>query len=67
MVLPEMKCKISGETPIPDTVPKVVWSNGIDLNSVDLVNPSDPRWFEALVWPGQIERLTRLRLAANIL
>lgn len=61
-----LTCEISGAVPIPDVVPTVVWRGGIDLNPLDLTVATDLRWLESLIWPGQRDRLVRLRAAANV-
>lgn len=62
----ELRCAVSGPAPIPTTLPEVVWRAGIDLNPLDVSNPDDVRWLEALVWPGQPERVDRLRAAVQL-
>ncbi len=61
-----LMCETSGAVPIPGTVPNVIWRGGIDLNPLDLTDATDFRWLESLIWSGQEDRVTRLRLAANI-
>jgi hypothetical protein len=39
---------------------------GLDLKPVDLANPPEVAWLEALVWPEQTDRLARLRAAIQI-
>ncbi|WP_157251314.1 DUF2332 domain-containing protein [Nonomuraea typhae] len=51
---------------IPRQLPQVAWRAGIDLNPVDLADPEQRRWLEALVWPEQGDRLARLRAAIEI-
>ncbi|WP_327678434.1 DUF2332 domain-containing protein [Kitasatospora sp. NBC_00458] len=52
--------------PVPLRLPEVVWRAGVDLNPLDVADPQDVRWLEALVWPEQHERLARLRGAVRI-
>ena len=52
--------------PLPAEIPRVVWRAGIDLNPLDVRNPDDVAWLEALVWPEQEFRLERLRQAIAI-
>lgn len=59
-------CETEGDVPIPRAVPTVVSRTGIDLQPVDLAAPEEIRWLEALIWPGQTERLNRLRAACAI-
>ncbi len=59
-------CATSGNPPLPESLPHVVWRAGIDLNPLDLGDASSTRWLEALVWPEQEFRLARLRAAVDI-
>ncbi|PMB97724.1 hypothetical protein CJ198_10025 [Brevibacterium luteolum] len=58
-------CTISGAR-VPESVPAVVWSAGLDLNPLDVTGESDLRWLESLVWPEHEARRQRLRAAAQI-
>lgn len=62
----QLSCEVIGSAPLPTRVPNVVWRGGIDLNPLDPGDPEDLRWLESLVWPGQTERLARLRAVAAI-
>jgi len=44
----------------------VVWRAGIDLNPLDINDPDDVAWLEALIWPEQDFRRERLRRAIAI-
>ncbi len=47
-------------TPIePATVPPIASRHGYDLRPLDLRDAADARWLEALIWPGQRDRLER--------
>jgi hypothetical protein len=63
---PILTCATSGLVPLPAALPPVVWRAGIDLNPLDVDNPDDVAWLEALVWPEQEFRRERLRQAAAI-
>ena len=63
---PMFPCKVNATTPIPETLPKVAWRAGLDLEPVDLSDPGEVAWLEALVWPEQTDRLARLRAAIAI-
>lgn len=63
---PVLSCVISGPVPVPAEIPRVAWRAGIDLNPLDVRNPDDVAWLEALVWPEQEFRLERLRHAIAI-
>lgn len=61
VVLP---CDIEG--PVPTRMPDVVWRAGIDLNPLDVRDPADLAWLEALVWPEHTDRTVTLRAAARV-
>jgi hypothetical protein len=63
---PVFNCDASSSTPLPDSLPHVVWRAGLDLNPIDLGNRDDVAWLETLVWPEQNDRLDRLRAAIAI-
>jgi hypothetical protein len=63
---PVFACKVSGPAPMPKTMPRIVWRAGLDLNPVDVKSEQDTAWLETLVWPGQDERVARLRAAIDI-
>ena len=63
---PVLRCVTSGPVPLPAEIPRVVWRAGIDLNPLDVRNPDDVAWLEALIWPEQEFRLERLRQAIAI-
>lgn len=63
---PLLTCAPIGEFAPPAHVPDVVWRAGIDLNPLDVTDPDDVAWLEALVWPGQPDRLERLQQAIAI-
>ncbi|MGW6424120.1 DUF2332 domain-containing protein [Nocardia sp. NPDC055053] len=63
VVLP---CTVTGDAPIPARLPEVVHRAGVDLNPLDAGDIKDQEWLEALVWPGQDERLARLRASCAI-
>ena len=63
---PVFTCAINAATPVPTRPPRVVWRAGLDLNPVDLADPAEVAWLEALVWPEQTDRLARLRAAIMI-
>ncbi len=62
---PVLECTATGLTP-PDGVPDVVWRAGLDLNPLDVTNPADLAWLDALIWPEHRHRRTRLLEAAAI-
>ena len=50
---PVLGCAVTGPVPLPAELPQVVWRAGIDLNPLDVRNPDDVAWLEALIWPEQ--------------
>ena len=63
---PVFPCTVNAATPVPARLPRVVWRAGLDLKPVDLSDPGEVGWLEALVWPEQVDRLARLRAAIKI-
>ncbi|TNC23353.1 DUF2332 domain-containing protein [Amycolatopsis alkalitolerans] len=61
-----LPCKANDATPLPTRVPEVAWRAGLDLNPLDVRDPDDCAWLEALIWPGEEERIPRLRAALEI-
>jgi hypothetical protein len=59
-------CEARGATPVPSGLPRVVWRAGLDLNPLDVADPDAMRWLEALVWPGEGDRLARLQAAVAV-
>ena len=47
---PVFRCAVNAATPVPARPPRIVWRAGLDLNPVDLADPGDVAWLEALVW-----------------
>jgi hypothetical protein len=44
----------------------VVWRAGLDLEPIDVADPTQTSWLETLVWPEQAARLARLRAAIAV-
>ncbi|MFI8522900.1 DUF2332 domain-containing protein [Promicromonospora sukumoe] len=53
-------------SPAPARLPDIVWRAGIDLNPLDVRDPGDLAWLEALVWPEHADRVETLRAAARV-
>lgn len=62
---PVLDCALTGTMP-PDRRPEVVWRAGLDLNPLDVTDPADVAWLDALVWPEHTHRRARLRAAASV-
>jgi hypothetical protein len=63
---PVFTCAANAETPLPESMPRVIWRAGLDLNPLDAANPADVAWLEILVWPEQTERLAKLRASLTV-
>jgi len=63
---PVFPCAVNAATPLPARLPRIVWRAGLDLNPVDLADPGEVAWLEALIWPEETDRLARLRAAIAI-
>ncbi|MEO6115232.1 MAG: DUF2332 domain-containing protein [Pseudolysinimonas sp.] len=59
-------CAVSGDIPIPERLPQVVWRAGIDQSPIDVRNAEELRWLETLIWPEHHDRVARLHAAALI-
>jgi hypothetical protein len=62
---PVLECTATGMAS-PRCVPDVVWRAGVDLNPLDVTDPRDVAWLDALIWPEHAHRRARLRAAAAI-
>ena len=62
---PLLDCAATG-MPLPAGRPEVVWRAGLDLNPLDVSNPADLAWLDALIWPEHAHRRARLRAAAAL-
>jgi hypothetical protein len=64
--IPVFACEANAATPLPEALPHIAWRAGLDLNPLDVTDADQVAWLETLVWPGQMERLTRLRAAVRV-
>ncbi len=62
---PVLSCRASGVA-LPAGKPEVAWRRGLDLHPVDVTDADQAAWLEALAWPDQPERLSRLRRAVAV-
>ncbi len=62
---PLLDCTATGMA-LPAGRPEVVWRAGLDLNPLDVTNPADLAWLDALIWPEHAHRRARLRAAAAL-
>ena len=44
---PIFPCTVNAATPVPETLPRIAWRAGIDLDPIDLSDPSQVAWLEA--------------------
>jgi hypothetical protein len=61
-----LTCETRGPVPIPRVVPEIVWRRGIDIAPIDVHDADAVRWLDCCIWPGQPERLERLRAAIGV-
>lgn len=61
-----LDCTVTGDVPVPDQLPRVVWRSGLDLDPLDVTDDADVRWLESLIWPEQHDRFPRLHAAVQI-
>jgi len=54
------------DPPLPERVPDVGYRAGIDLNPLNVTDPADARWLQALVIPDQQRRHERLAAALDL-
>ncbi|WP_225878349.1 DUF2332 family protein [Spongiactinospora rosea] len=62
---PVLTCAATG-LDLPVEPPRVVWRAGLDLNPLDVTEPADIGWLDALIWPEHDHRRARLRAAAAL-
>jgi hypothetical protein len=63
---PVFPCRADAATPLPETLPHVVWRAGLDISPLDVKDADQMAWLETLVWPEQADRLARLRTAVRV-
>ena len=64
----QLTCEVRGKQspPLSEQPLTIAERTGIDLNPVDVTDPDEALWLQALVWADQPERLERLRQAIAI-
>jgi len=60
---PLLTTTTTGTGPAPGRLPEIVWRRGVDLAPLDVNDPDDVRWLEALLPPDRPERRARLSAA----
>lgn len=62
---PVLECGADG-VELPARLPEVVWRAGLDLHPLDVTDPADVAWLDALIWPEHDHRRARLRAAVQV-
>ena len=58
----QLACEVRGTAPpLPERAPAVGMRVGVDLHAIDVRDPAEAGWLEALVWPEHGERRRALR------
>ena len=60
---PLLTTTTTGDGTAPTGLPDIVWRRGVDLAPLDVTDPDDASWLEALLPPDRPERRARLRAA----
>lgn len=63
---PTFACRVNRLTPLPARNVEVAWRAGLDLEPIDVRDDAQVSWLEALVWPGEGNRLKLLRAAVEV-
>lgn len=61
-----VRCTVHGPVPVPQALPPLAHSVGLDPTPIDVTDDEAVRWLEACVWPDQIERFERLVAAVSL-
>lgn len=60
----QLVTELRGRPPEPGAI-EVLSRTGLDLNPIDLTDPEERMWLNALIWPEHEERRQRLRAAVS--
>lgn len=63
---PTIACRASPNTPLPVRGIEVGWRAGLDSDPIDINDDDQVAWLEALIWPGESDRLANLRASLAI-
>jgi hypothetical protein len=63
---PTLACRASPGTPLPGRGIEVAWRAGLDSDPIDINDNDQVAWLEALIWPGEPDRLPNLRASLAI-
>ena len=63
-----LPCEQRGDiaVPVPERMPTITRSIGLDLMPIDVLDDDQVRWLEACVWPDQADRFARLVAAIDL-
>ncbi|MCO1658919.1 DUF2332 domain-containing protein [Pseudonocardia humida] len=64
---PVFRCAAGPGVPLPDRPVEVAWRAGLDLAPLDVTDPDDVAWLDALVWPGEEHLGAQLHAAIEVL
>jgi hypothetical protein len=64
--VPPFRCSAGAGTPLPAGPVEVVWRAGLDLHPLDVRDPGDVAWLDALVWPGEEHLRAQLHAAVAL-
>jgi hypothetical protein len=64
----QLTCQLRGNLrpPLPDKFPMIAYRVGIDLNPIDVRDPAQTLWLQALIWPEHKRRANLLSAAISI-
>jgi hypothetical protein len=62
---PTFRCR-ANRAPLPKAGLQIIWRAGVDLRPIDIKNPEQVAWLEALVWPDEGNRVELLRAALKV-
>jgi hypothetical protein len=63
----QLACEVRGAPPpLPGRAPPVAMRVGVDLHAIDVADPAEAGWLEALVWPEHGDRRRALRGAIAV-
>ena len=64
----QLACTLRGDNrpAIPDSLPKISFRLGLDLNPIDVCDPEATLWLRALVWPDEVDRGVLLQRAIEL-
>jgi hypothetical protein len=62
---PTFFCR-ANRAPLPNRALEITWRAGLDVRPIDINEPKQIAWLEALVWPDEGSRLQLLRAALEV-